>query len=583
MKGKFEDQLIKYDLTVLFEPVKDASDILKRIEDGAPKIFGDYLTKLPRSGTTWIEELWKKGKEYGYQFNEPSNVLGTAIEHTEPVLKAELERAKSQKVQTDLVKYFFSPKSGHWGSSRWGKGVKLILDSPLPGKHVDNIDNIETIETNLRNFIVRVAEFDPLQEDASEFFSKEPSGRYDKSVTVLYHMVWPQYFPVFWVTTKSGYSQVAGMKLLLDALSDDCLPKEVKLKGLNLAGNYRHYSAAYRALLYGYDKALKKNTPPHWDYFTEFLAEIDIKADAEQLLRRKKAIILFGVPGTGKTYFALELAKKISGEKNISRIQFHPNYSYQDFVIGIRPTSEGPHVTYPVVPGKFYEVCREAADPQKKDNKFCLVIDEINRADVSKVFGELMYCLEYRGPKDGKLQLPLVVSDGSKTDHDPFEEGREFYVPENLYIIGTMNTVDKSVTGFDIALRRRFGWFKLEYDEIELQKIVEWKLRKESPIITNIEGFCRKATKLNDDIEKKLDLTPEHRIGHTYFAEIVEIVLNDSAPGGGDIGIKSKHLKQLWMYHLEPLLEEYLGYNYQNANVKDELAKLRSEFVRILE
>jgi 5-methylcytosine-specific restriction protein B len=165
-------------------------------------------------------------------------------------------------------------------------------------------------------------------------------------------------------------------------------------------------------------------------------------------VERKGQAIFYGPPGTGKTFIAQHLAKYLTGGGDgfYDLVQFHPSYSYEDFVQGIRPESRDGTLSYPVVPGRFKEFCREAA---KRRSPCVLIVDEINRANLSRVFGELMYLLEYR-----KEEVPLAG-------------GGKFRIPENVRLIGTMNTADRSIALVDHALRRRFAFLEL-YPDYEL-------------------------------------------------------------------------------------------------------------------
>lgn len=163
------------------------------------------------------------------------------------------------------------------------------------------------------------------------------------------------------------------------------------------------------------------------------------------ILEKKQSLILSGPPGVGKTHIARELAHFMFGA-NTDFVQFHPSYSYEYFVSGIRPSMNVATLNYELAAGPLLDILHQA-DADERDVPYGLIIDEINRANVSSVFGELLTAMEYRG-------LPVRLQYGS-----PYDDRGEFVVPENFYIIATMNRADRSAGNFDSALRRRFGVF----------------------------------------------------------------------------------------------------------------------------
>lgn len=230
-------------------------------------------------------------------------------------------------------------------------------------------------------------------------------------------------------------------------------------------------------------------------------------------IKRKKQAILYGSPGTGKTYIAECFAKQIisSNDGFSELVQFHPAYSYEDFIQGIRPQSQDGALTYPLVPGRFLEFCEKA----KSCQGLCvLIIDEINRANLAQVFGELMYLLEYR---DKKIRLA-----GSS---------QPFGIPENVRIIGTMNTADRSIALVDHALRRRFAFIEIRPNYDVLRRYHE---KKETGF--QVDGLIEMLKRLNYAIADK-----HYEVGISYF-------LRENL---------AEELADIWQMEIEPYLEEY--------------------------
>lgn len=218
------------------------------------------------------------------------------------------------------------------------------------------------------------------------------------------------------------------------------------------------------------------------------------------LLKRKKNIILQGAPGVGKTFIARKLAYQLIGEvkdENIEMVQFHQSYSYEDFVQGIRPSKEG----FTRRNGIFFNFCAKAR--LSTEEKFVFIIDEINRGNISKILGELMMLIE-ADKRSERYAIKLTYSE---------DDDKKFYVPENVYIIGCMNTADRSLAIVDYALRRRFAFcpIKPEFNEAFKQYLMSKGISE-----NNVNSLVEKVDKANSLIAT-IDSGLE--IGHSYFCQ----------------------------------------------------------------
>ena len=275
---------------------------------------------------------------------------------------------------------------------------------------------------------------------------------------------------------------------------------------------------------------------------TDFLDEVFLSPeDLEQmlgLLRRKKNLILQGAPGTGKTFAAKRLAYALMGETDDSRVevvQFHQSTAYEDVVVGLRPTAEG---GFAAAEGVFARFCRRAAADPGRDYVF--IIDEINRANISKAFGELLMLIEaeHRGEA---LRLPV--------------SGELLSVPKRLHIIGMMNTADRGLALIDYALRRRFAFFEMRpaLDHPGFLRHVE------AVGSSRLEALVDVVRRLNQRIAEDEALGPGFQIGHSYLCLPAG---NPENPGGTDADVTS-----MVRYELEPLVREYW---FDNPTAMDE-------------
>ena len=265
----------------------------------------------------------------------------------------------------------------------------------------------------------------------------------------------------------------------------------------------------------------------------DFLNEVFISKEKYDticnLLNRKKNIIFQGSPGVGKTFMAKKLAYSIIGEADddkIKMVQFHESYSYEDFIIGYKPNDKN----FELKNGVFYDFCQKAASDM--DNDYFFIIDEINRGNISKIFGEL---------------LMLIESDNRDAEIILSYNNESFTVPNNLYIIGMMNTADRSIAVIDYALRRRFCFIDIE-PAFENEKFKNY-LKNQNVNDNLINKIIKRFTDLNNIIKKDRTLGKGYTIGHSYFCDKLD----------------DEEYKNIIEYEIAPTLREYWFDNDEKA------------------
>lgn len=280
------------------------------------------------------------------------------------------------------------------------------------------------------------------------------------------------------------------------------------------------------------DLARSKEQAKSYDFATDpdqpFLSESEFQRTLA-LLKRKKNLILQGPPGVGKTFLARKLAYQIMGrplDSQIEMVQFHSSYSYEDFILGLRPTQSG---SIEVTEGVFYLFCQRAQSHPERP--FFFIIDEINRGNLSKIFGELLMLLE-ADKRHERFAVKLTYSQ-SKEDR--------FYIPDNVYLIGTMNTADRSLAILDFALRRRFAFVTLlPHFGPRFQAF----LAQQGLPTAVIDHIAQSVSALNETIGRDPHLGVGFQIGHSFFCTY-------QAPYTPE-----DWLEEVLTYEIRPLLEE---------------------------
>ena len=307
----------------------------------------------------------------------------------------------------------------------------------------------------------------------------------------------------------------------------DRFTDEAEARGIRVRHRLDAQSIVWRTLGIENENEVEPSPPPHSDKTLGDLADklylpVAFLQNMQTLLKEKKQVIFQGPPGTGKTFVAQELARHLAGgEERCRLVQFHPSYSYEDFVRGYRPTlPEDGQPGFDLKDGPFMQIARQAA--ADRDGQYYLIIDEINRGNLAKVCGELYFLLEYRGKR---MDL-MYQRDGEAP----------FTMPDNLRIIGTMNTADRSIALVDLALRRRFAF-------------VDFALNAEP-----VKGLLRRWLKANDlatmtwvadVVDRANDLLDDHHaaIGPSHF---MRTNLDDAA------------VRRIWEHNVLPYVEEHL-------------------------
>jgi 5-methylcytosine-specific restriction protein B len=320
-----------------------------------------------------------------------------------------------------------------------------------------------------------------------------------------------------WTLTDLGKTII-----ITDELASKLTAKWVKIKAAER--EHRYFPEMDLTPYYVYrDQIEKSKNIPYTK--EDFLSQVYMTEERYDtliaLLQNKKNLILQGAPGVGKTFAAKRLAYSMMGEKDEERIefiQFHQNYSYEDFIMGYKPQEEG----FKLTEGIFYQFCLKAKEHPDQDYFF--IIDEINRGNMSKIFGELLMLIE----KDYRGTVAKLAYNGKK-----------FSVPKNLYIIGMMNTADRSLAMIDYALRRRFSFFEMEPGfNSEGFKSYQASLQNET-----FNALIEQVIDLNREIKMDDSLGEGFRIGHSYFC--------------GQDDCTEEWMKSVVYYDIIPMLQEY--------------------------
>ena len=478
--------------------------------------------------------------------------------------------AKKKEDGDFLEDYIFAQENGIANAGQWG-AIKSKADQEKINEQVKNPASlIEILKSNdINGADVQIEEFlSGLSKHYKLVKNRFLAVLFSEKMTTVAH--------------EAKFHELVNnlkSKLNIKLESEGYIDQNDELMGVYLTDNNGQEATVYDKQIF------------YWWLYEKLKDNLDLK----------KAIVYYGAPGTGKTFKAKKIAKEFIDnwgiknnvdnkdlKENIEVVQFHPSFSYEDFIEGIRPSKKS---SLELRDGVFKKFCKQAGeielalwDNQTFREKFknrdfsaikvtdldgtvksilsdklsididnvekdlslldlippaFFIIDEINRADLSRVFGELMYSLEYRG-YEGKIktQYSYMIENNGDDAVYFWEDGNYFFIPQNLYIIGTMNTIDRSVDSFDFALRRRFSWEEIEPNYDVIKEELSGELA---------EDIAVAFKNLNDNIKEDQLLGNDYQIGHAYA-----------------LNLKNKNIKNtkeakafLWKNFIYPLLQEY--------------------------
>ena len=303
-------------------------------------------------------------------------------------------------------------------------------------------------------------------------------------------------------------------------------------------------------------------------------------------------VIMYGPPGTGKTFSVVNSLDFVcqGDSSRYELLQFHPSFTYEDFIEGIKPkgVSKDGNIRFELVNGIFKNFCikakmniEENKNTPEKIKSYYFVVDEINRANLSTVFGETLSLLEKDYRHDCKNSKNLIRTQYSRLIEDLIKEDDKhkdlayiidngevkFGVPENVFFIGMMNDVDKSIDAFDLALRRRFKWIRKDCDYEVIEEETRFKRKEE---FSNISQYIKACERLNIYISKDIGLGKSYEFGHSFFMKMIDIAKRKE--------ITQYNLEVLFNLYLRPTLKEYLRAVFAESELDDKLNEAMNRF-----